>query len=33
MEAVRDFSAAVLLQDGRVLMSGGSELNSAELYK
>ena len=33
MEAVRVLPAAVLLQDGRVLVSGGSEINSAELYK
>jgi hypothetical protein len=33
MEAGRALPAAVLLADGRVLVTGGSDLLSAELYK
>jgi len=33
MEAIHQLPAAVTLQDGRVLVGGGSEINSAELYK
>jgi hypothetical protein len=33
METGRALAAAVLLPDGRVFVSGGSDLISAELYK
>jgi hypothetical protein len=33
MQSERVLPAAVLLQDGRVLVSGGSDTNSADLYK
>jgi hypothetical protein len=32
MESARYFSAAVLLQDGRVFVCGGSDLRSTEVY-